>query len=109
MKQVLWLILIATQALIASCTPHPLPDPLTVRHLEDVKVLPSDSLSACDEFVAYEEGKKASGSELYDEKSLRNVNNACDCMRGAVGGDSVMVRACLTSIDGYLIYEHAKE
>jgi hypothetical protein len=107
MKKLVLPSLVACQVLIASCVPPP--DPRTEEHLRLIKSLPLDSVSTCERFVAYEEGKQVSKNELYDEKSLRNVRAACDCIKTAAGKDSTVVKSCLTSIDAYIVYEQTKQ
>jgi hypothetical protein len=106
MRDSLWLVvlMLVTLVLIPGCPPC---DPMTMQNLKEIQASPPDSVTICERALAYEEGKKASG-EKDDEKSLRNVKDACDCMKGAIGGDSVLVNTCRASIEAFLVYESSK-
>jgi hypothetical protein len=95
---------------LAGCG-SPALDNRTVENLTALKG--PDGEFACAEFIAYEEGKRGAADpceeKRFDEKSLRNVSDACECLQGvADGAPGVLLESCHVMIDAFLAYEHAK-
>lgn len=95
---------------LAGCG-SPALDSRTVESLTALKG--PDGESACAEFIAYEEGKREAadpcGKRRFDERSVRNVTDACGCLQSvADGAPNVVLESCHVMIDAFLAYEHAK-
>ena len=92
--------------LSASCSP--MPDPVTLAHLQIIQQSGSVPADTCTAYVAYEKSKVDGKLPTADGKSLKDITRICSCYADANPQVSAEMDACKTEVLAAIAHERNK-
>jgi hypothetical protein len=78
-------------------------DPNTLAHLQSIAAAGTVSAESCSTYVDYEKSRRHE-----DPKSLRNMEQICDCFKNLDPAVPIAVKTCTTEVRSAIIYEQDK-